>query len=304
MTVRPTRLAVILAGFALALFGVGRTTGSGWVMVIVSAVVALVALSAVSPARAWARIKVAVFSPADAVVGRPVALGVEVAGPRSVVKVRVDEPRGEWMAASAPCRGEAVVVPDRRGVVERAVVEVEASGVLGLVRWRRVHRVALDRPLEVAPALADADLPPTVAAQFAGDRSPTNGSLGADSVRSIREYTVGDPTRLVHWAATARRGELMVKELEDPDSVHVAVIVDLRGDPVAAEDAASRAAGTVAAALRAGLPVTLLTAEAGGPVVAPVASTLDAGRRLARAVAAPPPDGPLPRGVTVVRVGT
>lgn len=95
----------------------------------------------------------------------------------------------------------------------------------------------------------------------------------------------------------------MVKELEDPDSVHVAVVVDLRGDPDAAEDAAARAAGVVAAAMRAGLPVTLLTAERAGPKVGRVMSSLDAGRRLARAISGPPPDGPLPVGVTVVRVG-
>ena len=295
-------MAVILLGFALALFGVGRTTGSGWVMVIVSAVTALVAISTVMPALAWARLRVHVSPPADAIAGRPVALGIALSGARAAVKLRVAEPAGEWMAAAAPCAGEAVVVPVRRGVIDHVVVHVDAAGSLGLVRWRRTHRMDLDRPIEVAPAVVGADLPPAVSARFAGDRSPTNGSHGADSVRSIREYTVGDPTRLVHWAATARRGELMVKELEDPDSVHMAVIVDLRGELDAAEDAAARAAGVVAAALRSGLPVTLLTAEPSGQKVGRVVSSLEAGRRLARAISAPPPEGPLPSGATVVRV--
>ncbi|HVF07566.1 MAG TPA: hypothetical protein VNC60_03220, partial [Actinomycetota bacterium] len=187
-------MAVILLGFALALFGVGRTTGSGWVMVIVSAVTSLVALSAVSPAVAWARLRVHVSPPADATAGRAVTIGLALSGVRAAVKVRVAEPAGDWMAASTPCVGEAVVVPNRRGVIERVVVHIEAAGALGLVRWRRVHRMELDRPIEVAPAPIDAELPSTVPARFPGERSPTNGASGADSVRSIREYTVGDPT--------------------------------------------------------------------------------------------------------------
>ena len=303
MTVRPTRLAVILAGFGLALFGVGRTTGSGWVMVIVSSVAALVVLAAISPAVGWARVRVAVAAPADAVAGRPVDVDVTLSGPRTALKVCLKEPPGEWMAAAVPSSGTAIVVPPRRGVVEDAVVEVEVAGVLGLVRWRRTHRVRLDRPIEVAPAPTDEQLPAALTASLAGDRSPANGAMGADSVRSVREYTVGDPTRLVHWAATARRGELMVKELEDPDSLHLAVVVDLRGDSENdAERAASRAAGVVAAALRATIPITLLTAERGGPVAGRVTSALDAGRRLARAIPGRPPDGPVPPGATVFRI--
>ena len=302
MTVRPTRLAVILVGFTLALFGVGRTTGSGWVMVIVSSVAALVVVSLVSPAVAWVRIRVGVDAPADAVAGRPVSLRVALSGPRSAVKLRVAEPPGEWMSAVAPCDGAATVVPPRRGVIDEVTVEIEAAGILGLVRWRRVHRIHLDRAIEVAPAPTDEQLPSAIRAAIAGDHSPANGVHGADSVRSIREYTVGDPTRLVHWAATARRGELMVKELEDPDSVHVALAVDLRGDDADAEHAAARAAGIVAAALRATIPVTLLTAERDGPVAGRIVSALDAGRRLARATGGAPPDGPVPPGATVVRI--
>ena len=68
---------------------------------------------------------------------------------------------------------------------------------------------------------------------------------------SVREYTQGESLRRVHWPTTARRGQLMVKELEDAPRDTVAVLLD--GDPagVAGEppdssfDAAVRAAGSV-----------------------------------------------------------
>jgi uncharacterized protein (DUF58 family) len=68
---------------------------------------------------------------------------------------------------------------------------------------------------------------------------------------SVREYTQGESLRRVHWPTTARRGQLMVKELED--SPRDALIVLLDCDPAGAVgtppessfDAAVRTAGSV-----------------------------------------------------------
>ena len=93
----------------------------------------------------------------------------------------------------------------------------------------------------------------------------------------------------------------MVKELEAPVAPVLCIAVDLRrGDDAAVEDAASRAAGLALAAIAAGVPVTLLTAEATGPRSGPVSSAGDVNRRLARAVpgALPAP----PRGTEPIVV--
>jgi uncharacterized protein (DUF58 family) len=45
-------------------------------------------------------------------------------------------------------------------------------------------------------------------------------------LHSVREYVHGESTRKVHWKSTARRGELMVKELEDAPRDEVAVLLD------------------------------------------------------------------------------
>jgi uncharacterized protein (DUF58 family) len=66
-------------------------------------------------------------------------------------------------------------------------------------------------------------------------------------LHSVRDYQQGESLRRVHWPSTARRGSLMVKELEDSPRDEVAVLLD--GDPAAVVgssfDAAVRAAGSI-----------------------------------------------------------
>ena len=125
--------------------------------------------------------------------------------------------------------------------------------------------------------------PSSDAAEGAGNRR------GDGSVRGIRPYAAGDPFRLVHWPATARWGGVMVRELDDDVPPRLVLVVDLSGDdPVETEELASRAAGVVADALSTGRRVVLATYEPGGTVTADITTSIDAGRRLARAVAGTP----------------
>jgi uncharacterized protein (DUF58 family) len=70
-------------------------------------------------------------------------------------------------------------------------------------------------------------------------------------LHSVRDYQQGESLRRVHWPSTARRGALMVKELEDSPRDEVAVLLD--GDaaavtgapPDSSFDAAVRAAGSI-----------------------------------------------------------
>lgn len=70
-------------------------------------------------------------------------------------------------------------------------------------------------------------------------------------LHSVRDYQQGESLRRVHWPSTARRGALMVKELEDSPRDEVAVLLD--GDaagvagspPDSSFDAAVRVAGSI-----------------------------------------------------------
>jgi uncharacterized protein (DUF58 family) len=70
-------------------------------------------------------------------------------------------------------------------------------------------------------------------------------------LHSVRDYEQGESLRKVHWRSTARRGQLMVKELEDAPRDEVVVLLDCdpAGDvgaqPGSSFDVAVRAAGSV-----------------------------------------------------------
>ena len=66
-------------------------------------------------------------------------------------------------------------------------------------------------------------------------------------LHSVRDYEQGESLRKVHWRSTAKRGELMVKELEDSPRDEVAVLLDGEASAVVGEsfDVQVRAAGSL-----------------------------------------------------------
>lgn len=61
-------------------------------------------------------------------------------------------------------------------------------------------------------------------------RRPTGFDL-----HSVRDYVHGESLRKVHWRTTARRGQLMVKELEDAPRDEIAVLLDADARAVAGD---------------------------------------------------------------------
>jgi uncharacterized protein (DUF58 family) len=71
-------------------------------------------------------------------------------------------------------------------------------------------------------------------------RRPTGYEL-----HSVREYVEGESLRKVHWRSTARRGRLMVRDLEDAPRDEVAVMLDGHTAPGPGFEIAVRAAGSI-----------------------------------------------------------
>jgi len=73
-------------------------------------------------------------------------------------------------------------------------------------------------------------------------------------LHSVREHVEGESLRRVHWPSTAKRGELMVKELEDAPRDEVAVLLDcdersvVGTPPDSSFDMQVRAAGSILSA--------------------------------------------------------
>lgn len=100
-------------------------------------------------------------------------------------------------------------------------------------------------------------------------RRPTGFDL-----HSVREYEEGESLRKVHWPSTAKRGELMVKELEDAPRDELVVLLDATSasvvgrSPDSSFDAQVRAAGSILRAqTRRGRAAALVVASAAREVV-------------------------------------
>jgi uncharacterized protein (DUF58 family) len=300
---RLTRQAWVLVVIGAALYAVSRTTGSGWLVVLLAGLAATLAVGFVLPLVAMRGVDIELRTPTDGTVGSPLRAELVVTGRARDLRVAVPFLDAD-VAVDAPAAGVVEGVPSRRGVLRLVPVRLAAAGPLGLCVTRNPRLVVLARPLEIGPRPLPVELSlPALAGEADDVDDGCRGDGDApELVRGARSYVVGDPLRLVHWPATARAGGLMVRELEAPGRAPLTIVVDLRGPADEAEAAAGRAAGLAMAALRGGVPVTLATAEEDGPVLAPVVDAVAVGRRLARAVAGPPPTPSPGRGSAIVRV--
>ena len=115
----------------------------------------------------------------------------------------------------------------KRGQFLIGPVMAEFSDPFGLSR----HRHAIDGGdvLTVTPAAVE--LPTTGLAGARGHDGVTATRIRAnpsDDDVMTREYRHGDPMRRVHWAATARQGELMVRQEESVTTPEATIILDQR----------------------------------------------------------------------------
>jgi uncharacterized protein (DUF58 family) len=301
MTTRgATRGAYVIGGVGASLYLAARTTGAGWLVVLMCGLVGILLVATLWPRPALARVRVTARGPRDATVDEPFDLELRVERAGLGVRLRPLEPDGEWTAVPGTGATITRVIPERRGVIAEVAVEVSSAAPFGLIWWRRKVSAPVTTPIEVAPRRADVPVPGVRDGHAQGEATAISRS-GGDRVRTLRDYLPGDPMRLVHWPATARRGEVIVKELEQPEQPRVVVVLDLRGDTRSGEEAAQRAMGIVCGALESGMSVDLHTHEETGPVAGSVSSPREAGRRLARATAGAPSE---PRdGERAIRVG-
>jgi uncharacterized protein (DUF58 family) len=132
---------------------------------------------------------------------------------------------------------------------------------------------------------------------------------------TVRDYRPDDPRKLIHWPTSARRGALQVRVLEPATSLHVSLVVDVRGFAFGIyrgellELALSALASLAVHMQDAGFPVAFYansdppTALAPGASVGHLQHVLEAMARLSP-VAGPPllpwALGEVPRGSTVV----
>lgn len=142
---------------------------------------------------------------------------------------------------------------ERRGIFDLGPMELHLEDPFGLAA--STHDAAPATRLTVYPRV-DA-IPPLPLTRgndpHAGADHPTALAAAGEDFYALREYEVGDDLRRVHWKATARLDELMIRQEEMPWQGRATVLVDLRREvhsPASLELALSAAASVVSACWR------------------------------------------------------
>jgi uncharacterized protein (DUF58 family) len=117
--------------------------------------------------------------------------------------------------------------PPQRGLYQVGPLVVEHEDAFGMAR----STVALGQSdrLVVVPAVVD--LPsggPTLADGEGTAQLVQRRVAGNDDDLTTREYRTGDALRRVHWRASARRGELMVRQEEHRSHPDARIVLDTR----------------------------------------------------------------------------
>jgi uncharacterized protein (DUF58 family) len=203
-------------------------------------------------------------------------------GRPALATLRVRNTRGRWQPAFAAHdsageahqqvrirrlgpAGEATyryeLPTSRRGRIEVGPLTLERSDPLGLARNRLA--TGATATLWVHPKRHPTR---TVVAgrprHHHVGRTADDSLRGSADLRDVRPYVVGDEVRHLHWKATARTGQLMVRDFVDPDQPRLTVLLDTRTEPLPAatfEEAVEVVASILFAASMAGHRCRLLT---------------------------------------------
>ena len=277
---RPTRAGWVFFGLVFAIGFAALNTGNNLLYLVLSLLLAFLTLSGVLSESALRGIRVERRLPFEWVAGRGARVVLEISNAQrktwahAIVVEDLGQAPGD---ASERVLGRAFALLIEAGKTESRSYRFEPPkrGELRFARFRVITRfpfglfaksLELDREafIVVYPRLT-VQRPPT---RRIGDprglrEAPGRGSLSTE-VTGLRNYARGDAPRRIHWRASWRRGQLLVRETEGRAGGEA--LVELRthgaaqGD--AFEQAVERAASEAEAGLRAGLRVALRTDDA------------------------------------------
>jgi protein-glutamine gamma-glutamyltransferase len=232
--------AGVLVGAWVVAGMIARLTGAPAVLAIMAALAVAVAVDALA---GWRRLRrvgvVSVTGPDVMTAGDTTAISVDLDGEirwsRRDWLVTVTPPGGATVAAALLPVGQRLPSPDdagpppgvtgatgtgpwslparfdEPGIVERMAVTVQATGPLGLIRWRCRRELTI-QPIHVAPP-GRGPLTERLRAggPLDGTARATRGAHNGD-VDGVRVWREGDEVGSVHWPTTLRGGELVVHD--------------------------------------------------------------------------------------------
>lgn len=287
---RLTRSGVSLLAIGAATLVVARTVQvrQMW-MIAASLLVAVVAAMITVARRNDSLVLTRTVEPDDLRVGidARVVVDLEVTSSRPSPPVVLTSGTTSWRLPPLPPgtthRFSWTLSTARRGMVSLPPMEVHRADPLGLVRRSRVASSAVD--VVVAPRTAPLVMAQMGVGALGSQLTQRARHFGVGEFEGLRHYVEGDDLRLVHWKASARSTELLVKQYSLEGVRRCTVVIDT--STASTEDefetAVSIAASLVEAACDTDLSMRLATT--GGMDLPPTASLV--GRRQALAALVP-----------------
>ncbi len=235
-----TRRGWTLLGVALGLLVGGRLLGVIELYVVGASAASLVVVAAMLVALARLRLEVSreIHPPrVHAGSASRVAVRVRNRARRRTPVLRLDDAvtrtRGVRLLLGPLRPGQTAsasyqLPTERRGLVEVGPLEVVLADPFGIAESRM--RGAGVAELTVFPRITQVSPPPHTTGDdpHAGAEHPNALGRSGDDFYALRNYVQGDDLRRVHWKATARHDELMVRQDELPWQGRATVLVDLR----------------------------------------------------------------------------
>lgn len=237
---RLTRAGIGIALSAAISFALGRLFGADELLIL-SAMQLVALLVAVSMA-ASTRLDLAISrtaNPARLRAGTPARIDVAVsnrARRSTPILLAIDHISGTPGASLhlAPIKGGATApiayrLPTaKRGLIDVGPLDLRYGDPLGLTRGS--VRASDLITLVVHPELVDLGALHAIAGHDpTADQQPIRAlATGGDEFFALRPYVIGDELRRVHWRASARTGELVVRQDERPRTGRVTVLLDVR----------------------------------------------------------------------------
>jgi uncharacterized protein (DUF58 family) len=264
LTTGLTRRGWGIVAAAIVLFAAAYLLGSPQLLFASCLLGALVVLCVLLVRFRSPRLSAARRFDADVVsVGSPVTVSIEVANdtsgrsasaqwfdrlpwaPGGTVPAPLKSLPSARYSLAGVTRLQHVLHPPTRGIVDIGPVVVERFDPFGFTH--DTVEVGEARQLTVAPRVTD--LSGSGFSLAGGDgsvRASRRNAAGNNDDLMTREYRSGDALRRVHWRATARHGDLMVRQEEESSFPTARVVVDTRDSGYASADSFEWVLGMVA----------------------------------------------------------
>ncbi|MBI1320774.1 MAG: DUF58 domain-containing protein [Candidatus Hydrogenedens sp.] len=226
---------VFLTAFMLTL-AAAINTGFNLLYIVVGVIAAFLLVSCALAVWSVRGLTVTADAPGSAHRSQPFAITLRVHNRKwfmPALMLRIErtgeERKAQAFVPSLPAGGTAIarvsLQLDRRGAHTLPSFTLVSSFPFGLIEaWRQLPASG-----EVLVYPRVSPMRTTAAEQTAGSRYRARSSGGdGNEYFSIREYLPGDDIRKISWKATARTGQLMVRELSRENSRFVLFLLDTR----------------------------------------------------------------------------